>query len=59
MSEQDSTTERDYTRGLWMAEAFHRLGMKIYEGTVPGHAKGRRRAANKVARHSRRINRGR
>lgn len=31
----------------------------IYGGTVPGHVKAQRRAANKVARQSRRINRGR
>ena len=30
----------------------------VYEGTVPAHVKARRRAANKVARRSRRINRG-
>jgi len=37
------------------------LGAKgnVYAGTVPAHEKARRRAANKVARRSRRINRGR
>jgi hypothetical protein len=32
-------------------------GKHIYAGTVPAHVKRRRRAANKVARRSRRINR--
>lgn len=30
----------------------------VYQGTVPAHVKARRRAANKVARASRRANRG-
>ena len=30
----------------------------MYEGTVPAKAKAKRRAANKVARRSRRVNRG-
>jgi hypothetical protein len=38
--------------------AMNRLGKPMYEGTVPAHVKARRRAANKVARRSRRINRG-
>ena len=29
----------------------------VYQGTVPAHVKARRRAANKVARRSRRVNR--
>lgn len=33
-------------------------GKHIYAGTVPDHVKARRRAANKRARASRRINRG-
>lgn len=32
-------------------------GRRIYEGTVPAKEKARRRAANKVARQSRRANR--
>lgn len=32
--------------------------MKIYEGTVPAKVIARRRAANRVARISRRLNRG-
>lgn len=60
MQTPSTTTERpDYTHGLWMLEAFHRLGYRMYEGTVPGHVKARRRAANKVARKSRRANRAR
>lgn len=31
----------------------------VYAGTVPDHVIAKRRAANKVARHSRRINRSR
>lgn len=33
-------------------------GQHIYAGTVPAHVKARRRAKNKVARVSRRKNRG-
>lgn len=36
-----------------------RPDMQIYAGTVPHHVKERRRAANRRARASRRINRGR
>jgi hypothetical protein len=32
---------------------------EIYQGTVPAHVKARRRAANRVARRSRAVNRGR
>jgi hypothetical protein len=32
-------------------------GKQMYEGTVPEHVKARRRARNKVARLSRRVNR--
>lgn len=32
-------------------------GKPVYQGTVPAHVKARRRAANKVARASRRKNR--
>jgi hypothetical protein len=52
-----TATERDYTQGLWMLVAFRELGYRMYEGTVPEHVKARRRAANKVARKSRRVNR--
>lgn len=31
----------------------------VYQGTVPAHVKDRRRAVGKVARQSRRVNRGR
>ena len=31
----------------------------VYSGSVPTHVKAKRRAANKVARASRRVNRGR
>jgi hypothetical protein len=34
-------------------------GKHVYAGTVPAHVKARRRAANKVARVSRRTNRRR
>lgn len=34
------------------------IGYPMYEGTVPAHVKARRRAKNKVARKSRRVNRG-
>jgi hypothetical protein len=32
-------------------------GKPMYQGTVPGHVKSRRRAANKVAKRSRQANR--
>lgn len=40
---------------LW---AINAVGKPIYEGTVPPKVIARRRARNKVARMSRRINRG-
>lgn len=38
--------------------ALPRMGKHVYSGTVPGHVKAKRRAANRVARTSRRLNRG-
>lgn len=43
--------------GARMTLALNTTGKHIYGGTVPGHVKARRRAANKVARASRRRNR--
>jgi hypothetical protein len=40
-----------------MLIAFKKLAYRMYEGTVPVAVKARRRAANKVARQSRRVNR--
>lgn len=40
-----------------MALAFARLGRPFYEGTVPASTIAKRRAANRVARRSRRANR--
>jgi hypothetical protein len=40
-----------------MLIAFQRLNYKMYEGTVPKPVVARRRARNKVARKSRRVNR--
>lgn len=37
--------------------ALERKNKHVYAGTVPAHVKARRRAKNKVARKSRRINR--
>ena len=37
-----------------MLLAMGRIGKPIYEGTVPGHVKARRRAINKAARRARR-----
>lgn len=37
--------------------ALQRTGKMIYAGTVPAHVKAKRRAKNRVARASRRINR--
>jgi hypothetical protein len=44
---------------LQMLLAFSRLNYRVYEGTVPRSVVLRRRKANKVARKSRRVNRGR
>ena len=41
-----------------MLAALNRSGKHIYAGTVPAAEVARRRAANKVARRSRRANRG-
>lgn len=34
------------------------LGYRMYEGTVPAKVKARRRAKNRVAKQSRKVNRG-
>lgn len=44
--------------GVTMLLALNRTGKHIYEGTVDPVTVAKRRAANKVARRSRRINRG-
>lgn len=44
----------DYLR---FSDAFARLGYRLYLGTVPHAVKQRRRAANRVARRSRKVNR--
>lgn len=41
-----------------MLAALNRTGKHVYEGTVPANVKSARRAKNKVARISRRKNRG-
>lgn len=46
--------ERPSTR---MLLALADTGKHLYQGTVPGHVKAKRRARNKVARASRRANR--
>ncbi len=53
-SDRDDFYNRDYARAILMALQ----GKHVYQGTVPHHVKMRRRAANKVARASRRLNRG-
>lgn len=47
--------DSSYARAILMALQ----GKHVYQGTVPNHVKSRRRAASKVARASRRVNRGR
>lgn len=37
--------------------ALDRLAGQVYQGTVPAKVKAKRRAANRVARRSRRVNR--
>lgn len=48
----------DYNRDYALAILMALQRKPIYLGTVPHHVKMRRRAANKVARASRRVNRG-
>jgi len=43
---------------VWIIMALNRLDKPMYAGTVPAHVKARRRAKNRVARRSRRVNRG-
>ena len=49
-----------FTRRMFVSFglAFERLGYNVYEGTVPAHIKARRRAKGKVAKRSRKLNRG-
>ncbi|WP_179950893.1 hypothetical protein [Xylanimonas oleitrophica] len=42
-----------------LAGLSNKSSREIYQGTVPAHAKARRRAANKAARRARAVNRGR
>lgn len=53
---QPSTSDN---RGLAVLFALGNLGKHVYAGTVPAAVVERRRAKNRVARSSRRINRGR
>lgn len=43
---------------MQMLGAFALLGYRVYGGTVPKATVAKRRAKNKVARRSRRVNRG-
>lgn len=47
--------KRDFANFVLMA--MNLTGYRMYEGTVPDHVKARRRAKNRAARKSRRINR--
>lgn len=40
-----------------MLAVLNLTGYRMYEGTVPAKVKAKRRAASRVARHSRRVNR--
>jgi hypothetical protein len=51
-----NTESNTYQRTILVA--LNQTGRHIYGGTVPAHVKASRRAANKVARQSRRVNRG-
>lgn len=54
-----SDEERELaTRNLILFGLLEKRG-QVYAGTVPAHVKARRRARDKVARESRRRNRGR
>lgn len=48
-------TDNPYQFAILMG--MNKLGHPIYSGTVPDHVKARRRAKNKVAKRSRKINR--
>ena len=48
----------DLTPKAKMLAALNRTGKHVYEGTVPANVKSARREKNKVARVSRRKNRG-
>ena len=52
-----STEPTRYQRSI--LGALNQTGKHIYAGTVSAKVVARRRAANKVARQSRRVNRGR
>lgn len=53
------SNQQDAPSGLASQLLFALQGNRnLYAGTVPDHVKARRRAANKAARRSRRINRG-
>ncbi len=45
------------SRGLAVLLGLQNTGRHVYAGTVPAATVARRRAANKVARRSRRVNR--
>jgi hypothetical protein len=51
------TQPSPYALAILNGLQFKRAG-EVYQGTVPGHVKAKRRAENKAARVSRRINRG-
>lgn len=55
MSEGPSTSS---SQMLFLLNLMVRRGYDMYQGTVPAKVKAKRRAANKVARVSRRVNRG-
>lgn len=53
-----TTAVRDFNAAAGrLLLALNHTGQHIYAGTVPAAEKARRRAANRVARKSRRINR--
>lgn len=54
MPEQAESTDAA-KRMLYVMNATH---YRMYEGTVPAKVKARRRAAGKVAKRSRKLNRG-
>lgn len=58
MTETATTASGPSPASLVTLAALNRSGQHIYGGTVPAHVVARRRAANKVARASRRANRG-
>jgi hypothetical protein len=54
----NATDDRPNVYATLILLAMNKLHMHMYEGTVPPHVKARRRAKHRVAKQSRKVNRG-